>query len=170
MILPPRTAVAKGRLATAQQYLKNDRTGWLLLKHTCKWAISRVLGKVSRLDVPYPEQFAAKESEKVIVAVTVTGGIGDYVVVARVLRDIAALSPSLRFHVFCPSVENGKWVFGSLPCVEGVFDAVFLSQVKLRYDCVLVANEYLYVANGQQVKLDNLTRLAPRLPRPSRSA
>jgi hypothetical protein len=161
MILPPRTAVAKGRLATAQQYLKNDRTGWLLLKHTCKWAISRVLGKVSRLDVPYPEQFAAKESEKVIVAVTVTGGIGDYVVVARVLRDIAALSPSLRFHVFCPSVENGKWVFGSLPCVEGVFDAVFLSQVKLRYDCVLVANEYLYVANGQQVKLDNLTRLAP---------
>jgi hypothetical protein len=160
MNLSPKFAVAKARVAKAREYLRNDCTGWSLLKHTCKWAFSRVQGKIGHLEVPHPERLAATGSETVIVAVNVTGGIGDYVVIARALRDMAALSASLRFHVFCPSVETGKWVF-SLPCVEGVFDSVFLSGVRLHYDCVLNVGQFLYPADDEHFKLGRLTRLAP---------
>jgi hypothetical protein len=153
--------VIKARVAKAREFLRNDWTGWSLLKHTCKWAFSRVQGKIAHLEVPHPERSVAMNSETVIVAVNVTGGIGDYVVIARALRDMAALSAVLRFHVFCPSAESGKWVFGSLPCVEGVFDSVFLARVKLQYDLVLNMGQFLYPADDEQVNLKRLTRLAP---------
>jgi hypothetical protein len=95
------------------------------------------------------------------VAVNVSGGIGDYVVIARALRDLAAHSAALRFHLFCPSVESGKWVFGSLPCVEGVFDSVFLSGVRLHYDCVLNVGQFLYPADDEHINLKRLARLTP---------
>ena len=148
-----------------QKYLKNDWTGWSLLKHMGKWAFSRIVGKLTRLDVPHPERLMASESERVIVAIVATGGIGDYVVIARLLRDLAILSGALRFHVFCPSVDNGKWVFSSVHAVEGVFDAVFLAHVKAQYDCVLIANEYVYTAEDQNVNLGKIARLAPSFAR-----
>jgi hypothetical protein len=113
------------------------------------------------LETPYPERLAAMNSDTLIVAVNATGGIGDYVVIARALRDLAAFSASLRFHVFCPSVESGKWVFGSLPCVESVFDAEFLSRVRRQYDCVLIADQFLYIADDEHINLGRLKRLAP---------
>ncbi len=102
------------------------------------------------------------DSDTVIVAVNATGGIGDCVVIARALRDLAAHSAALRFHVFCPSVENGKWVFGNLPGVEGVFDSVFYPYVRRQYDSVLVASQFLHTTDDdQRLNLDRLTRLTP---------
>jgi len=132
------------------------------LKHIGKWAFSRLPGRIVGLEAPRPERLVASDADTVIVAVNANGGIGDYVVIARALRDLAALSPALRFHVFCPSVESGNWVFGSLPCVEGVFDAVFLSRVRRQYDCVLIANQFLYTTtDDEHIDLGRLARLAP---------
>jgi len=49
------------------------------------------------------------------IAVLVTGGIGDYIVVARFLRDLAAAIEPVRFDVYCARPEAGDWVFASIP-------------------------------------------------------
>jgi ADP-heptose:LPS heptosyltransferase len=156
-----KVAVAKQCLGKGWNCLEKDWTGRLLLKRTANWALLRAWRTIGRPNPPRPEQFVAVDANTVSVAVQVSGGIGDYVVIARVLRDLAAHSPALRFHVFCHSPENGRWVFDSLPCVEGVFDVMFFSMVRQQYDCALIANEFI-CADEAHLRLARITRLAPR--------
>jgi hypothetical protein len=151
---------AKRAARKAKEHLQSDKTGLSLLKYSCKWFLSRAVHRIALREAPQPEQLAALPPDQVSVAVKVTGGIGDYVVIARVLRDLAHLSDALRFHVFCSAVSEGKWVFQSVPAVEGVFDSVFFPDVRLQYDCAMFLNQFAYFEE-EHVNLGKVARHAP---------
>jgi ADP-heptose:LPS heptosyltransferase len=44
----------------------------------------------------------------------VSGGVGDYVVVARFLRDLVAYVEPLQFEIYCSNDEAGAWAFGGI--------------------------------------------------------
>jgi len=149
----------------AKEHLRADWTGWSLLKYSVKRLFWRAGRKVRRVFGPAgPGRSIKAPDDKVLVAVKVTGGVGDYVIIARVLRDISRLSEAIRFHVFCPSVDSGEWAFRALPCVEGVFDGAFYADVWRDYDCAMCMNQFAY-PEGAGLKARKVTRLAPSFAR-----
>lgn len=150
----------KRALDKAGEHFRSDRSGWSLLGYSLRWLFSRTKRKIAtRLTGKVPERFCADAPDKVMMAVRLVGGLGDYVVFARLLRDLSVLSDSLRLHIFCSSVASGEWVFRCLPCVEGVYDDLFLAEVADQYDCVMHLNQ-LVTFDEEPLDLARLTRLA----------
>lgn len=150
-------------LRKSQEHLRCDKTGWSLLKYGLKWLFSKTIRMTTaRLKSPRLERFAKPRPDRVMIAVKITGGIGDYVIIARALRDIGMLSDSIRFHVFCSSVSSGEWVFKNLRCVEGVFDGVWFSGVRSQYDCTMHMNQFVYY-DEESLNLAKIMRMASSL-------
>jgi hypothetical protein len=147
-------------LRKAREHLRSDWSGCSLIGYTFKWLFSRTRRKMAlSLSGRAPERFCEDRPDKIMTAVKVTGGLGDYIVFARVLRDLGLLSDTLHFHIFCSSTGSGDWVFGSLPCVAGVFDEAFFADVRAQYDCVMHMNQFV-VFDADPFNLAKLTRLA----------
>jgi hypothetical protein len=147
-------------LHKAGEHFRSDRSGWSLLGYSFKWLFSRTKRKIAtRLTGRAPERFCDAAPDTIMMAVKVTGGLGDYVVFARVLRDLNLLSGDLRLHIFCSSVASGEWVFGCLPCVDGVYDDSFLADVNDQYDCVMHLNQ-LVSFDAEPLNLGKLRRLS----------
>lgn len=98
-----------------------------------------------------------------MVAVLVTGGVGDFIVIARLLRDLCAGAGTLKIHVFSPAHNSASaWVFRSVSQVEALYDESFFYPVRAAYDSALVINQLVYhfieTANYHKIG-----RLAPGL-------
>ena len=77
-------------LRKAGEHLRSDRLGWSLIGYSFKWLFSRTKRKITTtLAGAAPEKFCQAPADTIMTAVKVTGGVGDYVVFARVLRDLS---------------------------------------------------------------------------------
>jgi len=83
------------------------------------------------------------------IAVAITGGVGDFLVAARFLRDLIAAAGPLRFDVFSSRPGIAAWTLGGLPGFAGAyFDSLFEPLVG-EYDLALRLNQFALVYQDQ---------------------
>ncbi|MCO6414643.1 hypothetical protein JYK14_00410 [Siccirubricoccus sp. KC 17139] len=77
------------------------------------------------------------------IAVAITGGIGDMLVVGRLLRDLEAHLGGAIFDVFCPRPALAAWALGGLPSLRQVHYDILFDGLRQEYDVALRANQML---------------------------
>jgi hypothetical protein len=79
------------------------------------------------------------------VAVAVTGGVGDHVVIARFLRDLCAAVGDIGFDVFSPTPEQAAWVFAAVPGFICSYHDILFERLLPEYDAGFRANQTIVV-------------------------
>ena len=64
---------------------------------------------------------ALRTEGRLAVAINVSGGLGDLIVIARFIRDLSAEVEPFAFDIFAPSPELARWVFRSVPGFADAF-------------------------------------------------
>jgi ADP-heptose:LPS heptosyltransferase len=77
------------------------------------------------------------------IAIAVTGGIGDFLVIARFLRDLERQVGALRFDIYCPRPELAQWACGRIPGFGQAHYDILFDAVRADYDLALRANQML---------------------------
>lgn len=68
---------------------------------------------------------------QVKIAILVTGGIGDYIVIARFLRDLMAHVEPLQFTIFCQNIDAADWIFAAIPGFSGAYSEFLFEHVEI---------------------------------------
>jgi hypothetical protein len=58
---------------------------------------------------------AHRNQGRLVIAVTAAGGLGDLIIIARCLRDLAQEAEAFAFDVFAASPDLAQWVFAAVP-------------------------------------------------------
>ena len=104
---------------------------------------------------------AHRAQGRLFFAVTVTGGLGDMIIIARCLRDIAQEVESFTFDVFAASPDMAQWVFAAVPGFGRAYPDT-LERLSIRnYDLHLRMNQTV-IATPDTIDWDRL-RQAPRM-------
>jgi len=96
------------------------------------------------------------------VAVLVAGGLGDYIVIARFLRDWHAAVEEFAFDIFASVPPLAKWVFSTLPGYRSCQPDTLFGRAKKNYDLSVSIHQSIAVdseGTGQE-KLQRFPRLA----------
>ncbi|WP_187830014.1 glycosyltransferase family 9 protein [Siccirubricoccus phaeus] len=75
------------------------------------------------------------------IAVAITGGIGDFLVIGRFLRDLEAHAGGAGFDIFCPRPALAAWALGGLPGLRQVHYDILFDGLRREYDVALRANQ-----------------------------
>lgn len=105
-----------------------------------------------------------------LLAIRVTGGIGDRLVVARFMRDLAAYASDLRFDVYALGPDVTRWAFGGVPGFREAYDEAIFDFVIGEYDLALRVSQFVIMheqtANWRRVRESpQLARVAANLIR-----
>lgn len=73
-------------------------------------------------------------------AIRVIGGIGDYIVLARFARDLAARTEGFGFDIYASNPGLADWLFGSLPGFRQSYHDILFETSRKRYDAALRAD------------------------------
>jgi Glycosyltransferase family 9 (heptosyltransferase) len=106
----------------------------LLLRHI--WAARRTAevreavaqGRIEACEAPY-------------LAIAISGGLGDTLVIARFVRDIAIHVGEIRFDVFSPTPKHAAWVFRYVPGFRTAYYDVAFNRTLFEYDLSIRANQ-----------------------------
>jgi Glycosyltransferase family 9 (heptosyltransferase) len=79
------------------------------------------------------------------IAIAITGGVGDFIVAARFLRDLIAHTGPLSFDVFSSSPARAKWVFGTISGNTNNYHDILFGQLKQEYALALRLNQFAIV-------------------------
>jgi hypothetical protein len=90
---------------------------------------------------------AAARPDRPSLAVKVSGGLGDYVVAALYLRDLAAQVEPISFDLYCSNSAYAKWIFAPVPGFGSVYTEFLFDDLKAGYDLGLTVNQYVMLAN-----------------------
>lgn len=96
-----------------------------------------------------------------VIAITVSGGIGDLIVYARFMRDLAAEAGPFVFDVFASRPLIAEWVFGAVPGFASAFPDSLEPFAARAYDLELRVNQGLSLS-GEATNWARL-RQAPRM-------
>jgi hypothetical protein len=108
------------------------------------WATARCLVTRPRaLEASRPEAIRGKGH--LTVAVTVSGGLGDLIVIARCMRDLVAGVEPFSFDVFGPVPRLAHWVFVAVPGLERAFHDTQGDLVDNAYDMHLRINQMIVI-------------------------
>jgi ADP-heptose:LPS heptosyltransferase len=69
-----------------------------------------------------------------LVAVQIAGGIGDQIIIARFLRDLASEFPDMYFDIFSNDLTTTKWAFGGNRSFRGTYIDSLFSSAHMSYD------------------------------------
>lgn len=94
-------------------------------------------------------------------ALCLTGGVGDMIVIARFMRDLAAAVPDIDFDVFMTRPDTASFVFGEVPGFRRAYHDALFEPLRREYDLALRANQTV-VAYEDGIRWDVL-RDAPAL-------
>lgn len=78
-------------------------------------------------------------------AMAVTGGVGDFVVIARFLRDLSVANGEITFDVFSPAPDRAAWAFAAVPGFHRSYHDILFEHVLREYDVALRANQMVVV-------------------------
>jgi hypothetical protein len=96
-----------------------------------------------------------------MVAITVSGGLGDLIVIARCIRDMAAEVEPFYLDIFAPSPSLASWVFSAVPGFKGAYPDSLDNLSGQDYDLRLRMNQTVVVVH-ESISWVGL-REAPRL-------
>jgi Glycosyltransferase family 9 (heptosyltransferase) len=77
-----------------------------------------------------------------LIAIKITGGIGDLIVIARYIRDLLAESEPFRFDIYCNSITV-KWVFHNVPELRSVYSEFLFERLKHEYPLALWISQFV---------------------------
>lgn len=83
------------------------------------------------------------------IAVCLTGGVGDTVVIARFMRDLAAAVPGTRFDVFMARPETAAFVFAQVEGFQRAYHDALFDPLRREYHLALRANQTVVVYEDQ---------------------
>jgi hypothetical protein len=78
-------------------------------------------------------------------AFAITGGLGDSLVIARFVRDLAAQCGPFRFDLFSPKPQFTAWAFASLPGLQAAHHDISFNQLLPDYDVCMRLNQHAIV-------------------------
>jgi ADP-heptose:LPS heptosyltransferase len=79
------------------------------------------------------------------IAVVITGGVGDMIVIARFLRDLGLAAGDLVFDVFCSSPTTAAWALAAVPGVDQTYHDILFEPLAADYDVALRVNQMIVV-------------------------
>jgi hypothetical protein len=84
-------------------------------------------------------------SNEPYLAFVLTGGLGDYVVIARFIRDVVEHVGQLRFDVFSPNPVLANWAFAEIAGFNCAYYDMLFEHIKPEYDLCLRVNQFVLV-------------------------
>jgi hypothetical protein len=124
---------------------------WAFRRYLMPW---RLVAETRRLD-------AIRSDGRLAIGITVSGGLGDLIVIARWMRDLAARAEPFSFDVFAPSPGLAGWVFAAVPGFGRAYPDTLDDLAGRGYDLRLRVNQTV-VVQYESVRWARL-RQAPRL-------
>lgn len=124
---------------------------WSFRRYLMPW---RLIAEARRLD-------AIRSDGRLAMAITVSGGLGDLVVIARWMRDLAGRVEPFSFDVFAPSPSLAGWVFSAVPGFGRAYPDTLDDLAGRGYDLRLRVNQTV-VVQYESVRWARL-RKAPRM-------
>lgn len=124
------------------------------------WALTRYL-MPWRLDAEVERVEAIRSEGRLAIAITVSGGLGDLIVIARCVRDLAAEVEPFSFDVFAPLPSLAHWVFAAVPGFERAYPDTLDELSGRAYDLRLRINQTVVVIHEGLVW--SRVRQAPRM-------
>ena len=94
--------------------------------------------------------------------IRVSGGLGDYLTIARFVRDLSTAADGFAFDIYCTDPARAEWVFAGIEGMRACYDDVLFDAAMPRYDLALWAGQFLLV-HGDLAAWERLRRLRPRL-------
>ena len=88
-----------------------------------------------------------RNKEHPFVGIKVTGGLGDFLVVARFMRDLSAQSGGFDFDVYSNRPEVAQWVFGAVDGMRGSRDDLLFDFIRPAYDLAGRINQFVTFHN-----------------------
>ena len=76
-------------------------------------------------------------------SIKITGGIGDYILAARFLRDLVAQIEPFTFDVYCNNIETAHWIFTTVPGFQGAFSEFLFEHLLPQYDVGLWLSQFI---------------------------
>jgi hypothetical protein len=127
----------------------------------------RHLVELRRVMIPWQAAAQARrvdqlrEGGRVAIAVTVSGGLGDLIVMARFLRDLQASTEPFAFDVFASEPGIVRWAFRDVPGFADAYHDTLKDIASRAYDLRLTINQAVIV--HYEFTRWNELRDAPRL-------
>lgn len=95
-----------------------------------------------------------------LVAIKVSGGVGDYIVAARFLRDLCATVEPCRLFLYANSPPRAEWLFASLPGYQASYADSLFDIDAASYDLAISINTLVTI---RPANLTTSLREAPKL-------
>lgn len=105
----------------------NKRLGYLCTHSWERLRIRDIKAKIQRDPRPYGVAFA----------ICVGGGVGDSLIAARFLRDLASRGELFSFDIYSGNIESSEWIFRYVPGFRRSYSEFLFGGVKLFYDASL---------------------------------
>jgi ADP-heptose:LPS heptosyltransferase len=89
--------------------------------------------------------------------IRLSGGVGDYIVIARFLRDMLAATPNAAFDIYCSSPASAAWVFAQMPGFRAAYHDILFDRYIAFYDLAMRISQFVLV-HGETVNWPKLRR------------
>ena len=80
-----------------------------------------------------------------LLGIRASGGLGDYLTIARFVRDLSAAAGGFAFDIYCTDPPRARWVFSGLPGLRECYDDVLFDPAMPQYDLALWAGQFVLV-------------------------
>ena len=100
-----------------------------------------------------------------LVSIKITGGIGDYIVAARLLKDFTASVEPFTFDLYCNHPNIAEWIFASVPGFGKGYSEFLFHDLMSEYDLALWVSHFVvtYSEAARWLKLRAYPRLCAAL-------
>ena len=143
-----------------QEHFAADPTGWSFFKYAAKWFFMKLRRKGNELFIRQPQ--ISDNGDLVKIAVKITGGLGDYIVLGRILKNLLAVIENAECYIFVPNTEYAEWIFKNVPEVKEIYPEIFWDKCRQNCDCSLFLNTFVFF-DEQNVNIQKIKKVAPRL-------
>ena len=90
---------------------------------------------------------AGRSEDRPFLGIKVTGGLGDYLVIARFMRDLSTHTGGFDFDVYTNRPEVAQWVFGAVDGMRGSRDDLLFDFTRSAYDLAGRVNQFVTFHN-----------------------
>jgi hypothetical protein len=77
---------------------------------------------------------AAVGQDTPFLGLRVSGGLGDYLTIARFVRDLSRSGGGFTFDIYCTDPVRAKWVFSGVPGLRSCYDDILFDAAMAKYD------------------------------------
>ncbi len=97
-----------------------------------------------------------------LLAIKLSGGIGDYLVAARFIRDLTAQSGRFNFDIYCNNADIAVWAFREFSGFCDVYSEFLFNRAVDNYDCGLWTSQFV-ITYLPRASSRNMSQINPGL-------